>query len=296
MERKVIVGIGEVLWDVFPDGPRFGGAPANFACCAAALTGANASVHLISAVGNDPLGDAAMEALRDHAVDTTYVSRLPKVTGQVHVRIDSQGHASYQFENDTAWDHLPCSDELLGLLQTAHVVCFGTLGQRSEASRKTIERFVVSTNTNCLRLLDINLRAPYWTDQAILHSLGMANALKLNEEELPIVASLLKLEGNQRSMMTQLVERYSLKFAALTQGAKGSLLVNCDGEVSEVGGKAVHVVDTVGAGDAFTAAMVVGLLNAWPLVKLHEWASEVAAFVCTQAGATPYLPPALLIG
>lgn len=288
--RPTIVGLGEVLWDVFPDGPRFGGAPANFACSAAQLAGSRAAVWMAGSVGLDDLGTRALAELRSHGVVTDCVTQAPHPTGQVLVELDAAGHATYTFAAGTAWDNLTWSHELAALAARSDVVCFGTLGQRSEISRKTIQRFVRETPPSCLRVFDINLRPPFWSADVVLESLELANILKLNDAELPVLRELLALPGTDRDVLKQLCERYSLKMVALTRGAAGSILLSSDGRCSELAGTPVEVVDTVGAGDAFTAALAVGLLEGMPLPALHDWAARVAAFVCTQPGATPRIP------
>lgn len=291
-DRHQIVGLGEVLWDVFPSGPRFGGAPANFACSAAGVGGDTVHSSMVSAVGKDSLGKKGLEEFRKRSVDATQVAQLDLPTGQVFVQLDAQGQASYQFLDDTAWDNVPWTTGLQTLAEKADAVCFGTLGQRNAVSRDTVRQFIHSTSDRCLRILDINLRPPYWTDEVILESLPLANVLKLNSDELPLVASLLSLQGNEEQLMRQLIQKFSFQVAALTRGAMGSLLLSRTGERSELPGQEITVVDTVGAGDAFTATLTVGLLKNKPLAEVHSWADRVAAFVCTQAGATPEFPDA----
>jgi fructokinase len=291
----VIVGLGEVLWDVFPDGPRFGGAPANFACSAAALGQDQFDVMMASAVGIDELGRLAIEALREHHVKIAAVKQVEYQTGQVHVKIDHDGHASYEFASDTAWDHLEWCNSFEELAKRTDVVCFGTLAQRSDVSRQTIKQFIASTPTECLRLLDVNLRPPFWNDEVVVKSLAMANALKLNDAELPIIASILGFRGSDEEVIQQIMTRYTYKIIALTCGAKGSLLLRETGECSDLAGQPVEVVDTVGAGDAFTACLAIGLLRSLPLATINRWANQVAAFVCTQPGATPHLPKSLCL-
>lgn len=289
-DRKQIIGLGEVLWDVFADGPRFGGAPANFACSAAGVGGRGVHVSVVTGVGNDALGEQGLEEFRKRNVDVAHVTQLDCQTGQVLVQLDAQGQASYTFLEDTAWDNVAWTNDLRLLAQNTDAVCFGTLGQRSIVSRQTIRQFVHATPDRCLRILDINLRPPYWNDTVIRESLPLANVLKLNSDELPIVASCLLLQGNEEELMRQLLQRFSLRLVALTRGAAGSLLLSSTGQRSELPGKKIMIVDTVGAGDAFTAALTVGLLQGRPLSEVHVWADRVAAFVCTQPGATPDFP------
>ncbi len=290
-----IVGLGEVLWDVFPDGPRFGGAPANFACSAAGLAGSVARCYMVSAVGRDELGRQALTKLGELGVKTDGVAQLERPTGTVTVQLDDAGHASYEFAADTAWDNLGWSNQLHDLAKQTTAVCFGTLGQRSEASAQVIRKFVRSTSDRCLKIFDVNLRTPFWTDDVIRESLPLCNALKCNDEELPVLARLFEVPGSDERVLSQLVEKFGLQFAALTRGAAGSLLVSGTLGTSDLDGVETAVVDTVGAGDSFTAALALGLLHDLPLKLTHAWATQVAAFVCSQAGATPSIPEDLRI-
>ncbi len=288
--KPCIVGVGEILWDVFPDGPRFGGAPANFACSAAGLGRDRVSVAMLSAVGNDQLGQDAIQALTEHHVDTSAVAQLNFPTGKVDVTLDEKGHASYTFAANTAWDNLVWSSALLPLAQSADVVCFGTLGQRSESTRIVIQRFVASVSDNTLKIFDINLRPPFYTADIIFKSLELANVLKLNEDELPLLAKLCQLDGNDTQfVMQQLAKRYHLQAVALTLGSEGALLLRGE-EFSQSAGIPTNVIDTVGAGDSFTAAFALGLLNNDPLDQINHHACQVAAFVCSHPGATPEFP------
>ena len=276
-----IAAIGEVLWDVFPSGPRFGGAPANFACSLAALGRDRANLFMVSAVGKDDLGAAAMATLQDHHVDTTCVSELDFVTGQVLVEIDAAGCASYSFAANTAWDNLIPLEASQQLATNLDAVCFGSLGQRSDKSKATIRHFLSATQPAALRVFDINLRAPFFSDEVILESLEIANVLKLNDEELPVLAQLCQLHGSDLAMLRQLADRYQLRVVALTRGSAGAVLVRGD-QVDECPGVATDVVDTVGAGDAFTATLALGLLENQNIDVINRCACEVAAFVCSQ--------------
>ncbi|MEI8316534.1 MAG: PfkB family carbohydrate kinase [Planctomycetia bacterium] len=291
-----IVGLGEILWDVFPDGARFGGAPANFACSAAGLAAGSARVGMAGAVGRDDLGQRALAELTSRGVAVTAVAVLPQPTGRVDVTVDLAGHASYVFAPDCAWDNVPWSDSLERLAAETSAVCFGTLSSRGSVSLATIRRFVAAVPSPALRILDINLRPPFWSSDIVRDSLPLANVVKCNDDELPVVAEILGLTGSPESILRQLVDRHALRLAALTRGAKGSLLVTADGAASDLPGTPVEVIDTVGAGDAFTAAVTLGLLAGWPLSKLHAHAERVAAYVCTQPGGTPPIPADLRIG
>ena len=284
-KRFTIVGLGEALWDEFPDGPRFGGAPANFACHAAML-GADAS--LVSRVGDDDLGARAVAALRACGVDASHVGTGPFPTGTVRVELDPAGKPTFTIREGVAWDRLAWSDDLEALAARADAVCFGTLGQRSTESRETIRRFLTATGPNGVRLFDVNLRPPFYDRQVVLDSLNLANALKLNDDELPIVASMLGLSGTEAGLMAELARRYRLPLVALTRGARGAMLL-ARGTFYECAALPVKVVDTVGAGDAFTAALTLGWLRGDDLGDVGRRACRVAEFVCSQAGATPTL-------
>jgi len=283
----VIVGIGEVLWDVFPDGPRFGGAPANFACHAAALGG---EVSVVSRVGEDSLGEQAIVELQRRGVDTRMIATSASYpTGTVQVELDQAGIPQYEISTSTAWDHLEWSDRLEHLASKADGVCFGTLGQRGETSRQTIRRFLQATRPSCLRIFDVNLRQDFHDESMISDSLELANVLKLNVDELPVVAAIDGFTGSEVEVLRNLRNRYKLHLVALTRGARGAMLSGED-EISECKGKLVEVRDTVGAGDAFTATLAIGLLREQDLNIINGHACQVAAFVCSQAGATPPLP------
>lgn len=285
----VISSIGEILWDVFPSGPRFGGAPANFACTTAGLAAESVNVQMVSAVGDDQRGAKAVEVLASHRVESAEVSRLPFPTGEVLITLDDGGSASYEFAANCAWDNLPWTESLQQLAQRTDVVCFGTLGQRDPVSRDTIQRFLRATSPSCLRVFDVNLRAPFYTEAVIRESLQLATVLKLNDEELPLLAKLYGLTGTDDQQMGQLAATCELDVIALTRGAAGATLF-CGGTFSKCGGLEIEVNDTVGAGDAYTASLVLGLLRKMPADEINRHACEVAAFVCTQSGATPMIP------
>jgi len=290
--RPVIAGIGEVLWDVYPDAAHFGGAPANFACHAASL---GAEAWMVSSVGADELGDRALDSLSQRGVKCASVTRDPKhATGRVLVTLDAAGQASYEFAVNTAWDHLSWSDQRASLARRCDAVCFGTLGQRSPISRDTIRRFVEATPPTALKVFDVNLRQHFYDTETIESSLQIASGLKLNGEELPIVAELCGIKARApRDILRELMSRYELRFAALTHGPDGALLIAA-GEESECSAVPTTVVDTVGAGDAFTATLVFDFLRGLPVMEINRHANAVASFVCSQPGATTPLPASLL--
>jgi len=285
-----IAGIGEVLWDVISDAETFGGAPANFTCHCQSL-GAHASI--VSSVGHDERGSKAVSVLNANGVDTALLTVNDYETGHVLVTFDKHKQPSFTIKEDVAWDYIPFSADSQSHTQSIDAVCFGTLGQRSATSRKSIQQFLSATRPDCLRIFDINLRPPFYHEEIIRDSIGKANILKLNDEELHIIAPMFGLQGSESDMIQTLLSNFDLDLVALTRGSKGSLIATTHG-LSEIHGRNVNVADTVGAGDAFTAAMIIGFLSQQPLQELHNFASEVAEFVCTQPGAVPDLPDSLL--
>lgn len=285
-----IVGIGEVLWDMLPAGRQLGGAPANFTYHATAL---GAETRLISRVGSDDLGRETLERLTKLGVPTECVEvddQLP--TGTVGVTVTADGQPHYQIHENVAWDAICGEAAARSAVATTDAVCFGSLAQRSEPSRSTILSLVASAPASALRIFDINLRQHYYTRDVIEKSLALANVLKVNDAELPRLAEMFSLTGDARSQICQLAERHSLRAVAYTRGGNGSLLF-ADGRWSDHPGIATTVIDTIGAGDSFTAAMTLGLLAGWELDRINDHANRVAAFVCSSAGATPTLPDQL---
>ena len=282
-----LVGIGELLWDLLPSGKQLGGAPANFAYHASAL---GADARVISRVGNDPAGHQILERLQKLGVPTDCIERDNAApTGTVTVRIDPHGQPQFIIHENVAWDHISGEKEGRLAASTADAICFGSLAQRSEQSRRTIRSLVRSTPKAALRILDINLRQHYYSRELIDESLALAHVLKVSNAELPRVAEMFALTGDERAQMAQLAARCELQLVAYTRGQRGSLLY-AKGHWAEHSGVPVPVADTIGAGDAFTAAMTLGLLSGWELGEINRRANEIAAYVCSCAGATPPLP------
>lgn len=284
----VVVGIGEILWDCFPTGPRLGGCPTNFVCHAQAL---GARAHLVGRVGDDPLGQKffAEWTRRNHSTD--YISVDPiHPTGTIQVTLDAQGNATFTAANDLACDYLPITAELSALAARADAIHFGTFAQCEPTARATIVHCLAATRPMCLRYLDLNLRTGRFSPEIIVQSLDLANLLKLNDTELATLCTLLDIHGTVPTQLATLIERYGLQLIALTRGERGSLLYAADGASCDHPGYPVTVVDTVGAGDAFSAALVVGLLRGDDLATVSEFANRVGSYVCTQSGATPELP------
>jgi len=285
-KKPLILGIGEILWDVFLSGACLGGAPTNFACAAAGLGGERVRVGVVSCVGSDSLGSEAIRLIREKNVDVAHITTSEKVTGQVLVELDSQGIASYRFVEDAAWDHVEWTDSLDRLAKDAAVVCFGSLGQRELVSRETIQRFVQTTSHDCLRLFDVNLRYPFVDDTIIDQSLEIANALKLNDEELEYFAKRFALPADPMAAMDRLLTKFQLSWVALTRGPLGAILAK-PGEWHSLPAVKTQVVDTVGAGDAFSAVLALGILYQKPFSTILGEAIKVASYVCGHRSATP---------
>jgi fructokinase len=278
------IGVGEILWDVLPGGKRLGGAPGNFVYHTKAL---GASATVISAIGNDKNGREIIKELRkkDISAKITYLNDKP--TGTVDISINSQGEPDYIINEKVAWDFIPFDEDILQIIREADIICFGTLAQRNITSRETIQRIVKSSRPESLVVYDINLRQHYYSKEIIENSLQLCNVLKLNEDELPVLSNILEIEGKtELEKINKLINKFSLKLVAYTKGGEGSYLLT-PSEKSYLDTPGVKIRDTIGAGDAFTAAMIVSYAKGFPLKKVHEKAVEVAAFVCTRDGAMP---------
>jgi fructokinase len=285
----LIVGLGEILWDILPQGHRLGGAPANFVFQARSL---GAEGYIVSRVGKDQLGEEILSQLKSLGLSPLGVTvDTVHPTGIVSVSLDDKGVPKFTIHENAAWDHLAMTPEILNLASRAEAVCFGSLAQRSKVSGKAIFNFIEKTKKDCLRILDINLRQPYYSEDIIAPLLNHSTILKLNLEEMVILAEMFGLESDETKILDSLLRQFSLKLIALTMGEKGSRLYATHGE-SYHPGFSVPVVDTVGAGDAFTAALVMGVLKGEPLAKINEEANRMASLVCTQSGAWTDKPKA----
>jgi len=290
-DEFVVVGLGEILWDMLPAGKQLGGAPANFAYHAHVL---GAKSFVASCVGDDAAGREIIARVEGLGLDSRYIAAAQAhPTGKVDVELDENGKPGYVIHENVAWDFIPPGDALLELAARVDAVCFGSLCRRSEVSDDTIRRFLRATRHDCLRVFDINLRQSYYNEEVIAECLQAATVLKLNDEELCVVARLLSINGSDSEIISQLLDRYSLRVIALTQGASGSVLISADAR-SVVPGVKVAVADTVGAGDAFTAALVMGLLCGYDLDRINAVAGRLAGYVCSQIGATPDVPSEVL--
>lgn len=283
----VMIGLGEVLWDVYPDRKLLGGAPANFAFHARQL---GHDGIIVSRVGRDPLGQEILDRLAGQGMPTDCIQIDPDhPTGTVQVTLAADGSPRFAITPDVAWDHLAAEPGLIDLMRQADVVCFGTLAQRSPRSRETIAALLAAVDGT--KVFDINLRQAYWSRDLIEAGLRQCQVVKLNEEELEVLKreGLAPWKGEPLSVCRNLLMTYNLRLLALTRAARGAMLVSAD-EVVDYPGIRVEVVDGVGAGDAFTAAMAHALLKGKPLTEVAGLANRVGAYVATQPGAMPPLP------
>lgn len=285
-----VAALGEVLWDMLPEGRRLGGAPANFACHVAQF---GLDACLVSAVGNDEPGHAALSELGRRGLDRYIAVVTDRPTGTVGVQLDAAGIPAYEIHRDVAWDFIPWTDALAELATGVQAVCFGTLALRSPVSRQTLTRFLdaMPRGGGRLRVLDVNLRPPLPSDDTVIDALARCNVLKLNDEELPRVAVAVGLPPDLPPEETarRLRADCGLRALILTCGARGSHVFTPDAE-SHLATPHVDVADTVGAGDSFTAAFTAALLSGADVAKAHRLAVRTSAYVCTQHGATPALP------
>ena len=294
-DRKSIVGLGELLWDILPAGPQLGGAASNFAVMAARL-GNNGAIA--TRIGTDPLGREAMAFLKTTPLDTQYIQEdFSRVTGRVTVVLE-QGQPRYTIHEPVAWDFLEFTPHWLALAEQADAVCFGTLAQRSPASRRTIESFLHETRPECVRIFDVNLRSPFFTPEIVEQSLELATIFKLNTDEMPQVLSLLGFPDSAGTTpdfllngARQIIDQFPVKLVAITLGAQGSLLITRN-EVDRHPGYPTKIADAVGAGDAFTAALTHYYLRGAPLSLLNAAGNCWGAWVASHAGAMPDPPDA----
>ena len=281
MSKKVIVGIGEILWDMLPSGKALGGAPANFAYHATRL---GEEGWAVSAIGPDALGREIMDIVTEKRLKNV-ISVTDKPTGTVQVELDDRGVPTYTIMEGVAWDHIPFTPEMEALAKRADAVCFGSLVQRM-ASRESVLRFLRATRPEALKVFDINLRQHYYSPEVLEESLKIADILKINDEEIRIVADMFDLGGDDTAVSRALIDRYGLRLVILTKGAEGSEVITVDNTLPQPAGEA-EVVDTVGAGDSFTAAFVVAYLRGDSLADAQRLASDTAAYVCSRKGAMP---------
>ena len=288
MKNEIVVGIGEALWDVLPEGRKLGGAPANFAYHVSQF---GLESYIVSAVGDDALGkeitDKFTEKKLNHMVET-----VPYPTGTVQVELDPNGVPQYEIKEDVAWDNIPFTPQIEALAQRTRALCYGSLAQRNEVSRQTINQFIeaMPKTDDTLIIFDVNLRQRFYTKDVLDASMRKCNVLKINDEELVTISRMLGYPGTDlQSKCWILLGRYNLKMLILTCGINGSYIFT-SGNMSYLSTPQVEVADTVGAGDSFTATFTSSIIKGLSVAEAHRRAVNVSAFVCTQHGATPVLP------
>ncbi len=288
---RYIVGLGEALWDVLPEGRKIGGAPANFAYH---ISQFGYESRVVSAVGEDKLGDELLERFRENGLKCQ-VERVPYATGTVQVELDPNGVPMYEIKEGVAWDNIPFTEELEQLARQTRVACFGSLAQRSVVTRETIHKFLeaMPTGEDHYKIFDINLRQGFYTRETITDSMERCNILKINDEELVAISRMFGYPGiDLQDKCWILLAKYKLKMLILTCGVNGSYLFT-PGNVSFVATPKVDVADTVGAGDSFTATFIASILRGESVKDAHMKAVRVSAYVCTQHGAMPIIPAEL---
>ena len=287
--KDTVVGMGEALWDVLPEGKKIGGAPANFAYHVSQF---GLPSCVVSAVGSDPLGQEIIENFTSKGLNHL-IEEVPYPTGTVQVEIDQAGIPQYEIKENVAWDNIPYTARLEALAQRTRAVCFGSLAQRNVVSRETIYKFLDNTPKDCLKIFDINLRQNFYSKEIIQESLKRANVLKINDEELVLIGRMFGYPGMDFENKCWLIlGKYDLDMLVLTCGVNGSYVFS-KGAMSYLETPKVEVADTVGAGDSFTGSFVASILSGKPIAEAHRIGVNVSAYVCTQNGAMPVIPEEL---
>lgn len=287
--KRLVVGLGEVLWDMLPEGRKIGGAPVNFAYHAGQF---GIDTMAVSAIGNDKLGEDTIAEMNGKHLNHIFPS-VPYPTGSVQVKLDEKGVPAYDIKENVAWDNIPFTNEIESVARNCRAVCFGSLAQRNAVSRSTIRKFIESTPSGCIRIFDINLRQNFYTSNVIRDSLEHCNILKINDEEIMLVSRMFNYDSsNIENVCRTIMEDFSLEMVILTCGTKGSYIFT-KGGVSFMPTPKVNVADTVGAGDSFTGSFCAAILRGLPVAEAHKKAVEVSAYVCTQNGAMPEIPESM---
>lgn len=289
--KDIVVGMGEALWDMLPEGKKIGGAPANFAYHVSQF---GLSSCVVSAIGDDSLGKEIIENFASKGLNH-HIAQVPYPTGTVQVDIDQAGIPQYEIKENVAWDNIPYTAHLEALAENTKAVCFGSLAQRSVVSRSTINRFLdaMPQTDDTLIVFDINLRQGFYNKEILCNSMKRCNILKINDEELILVSRMFGYPGiDLQDKCWILLGKYNLKMLILTCGINGSYVFT-PGHVSFQPTPQVEVADTVGAGDSFTAAFIASLLKGKSVTEAHHLAVQTSAYVCTQNGAMPILPARL---
>ena len=289
--KNLIIGLGEALWDMLPEGKKLGGAPANFAYHAGQF---GLDTVAISALGEDKLADETIEALEQNGLKYL-MPRVPYATGTVQVTLTGEGIPTYEIKENVAWDNIPFNDEIKAAAKNCRAVCFGSLAQRNIVSRQTIQQFLDATPEDCIKICDINLRQQFFSKEILEESFKRCNILKINDEELVVVTRMFGYqELDDVKICEKMAKEYNLQMLVLTCGTNGSHVFTADGKHSFQPTPKVEVADTVGAGDSFTGSFCAAILNGKPVEEAHRIAVEVSAYVCTQNGAMPKYPAELV--
>jgi fructokinase len=283
-QRGLIVGLGEVLWDLLPAGRQLGGAPFNFTFHCHQL---GHPAAMVSRVGADDLGRDIRVVLRERELSDEFVQEdFDHPTGTVVVRLDDKGQPDYTIVEDVAYDHITWQPTWPALFSQAQAVCFGTLVQREPTGEEAVRRAVAAAS-NALTVYDVNLRQKFFNRRVLEESLRACRWVKLNDDELVVLRDLLQLSGKTEPTTVRALRRkYDVELACLTRGANGCLVQTDDEEVT-VAGQTVQVVDTVGAGDAFTAGLLTAVLEGREIAEAAAFANRLAARVASSAGGTP---------
>lgn len=285
----IVVGLGEILWDVFPERKILGGAPANFAYHISQF-GFNG--YTVSAIGEDLLGKEILENLEQKGLNYL-IEKTVYPTGTVQVTLDKEGIPQYKILENVAWDNIPFTARTENLAKNTRTACFGSLAQRNEVSRATIRQYLETMPEDSLKIFDINLRQKFYSKELIHESLTLANILKINDEEILVVADLYGWPGEEQDICKRLLNEYKLDIIILTKGTEGSYVFT-PRQTSSLPTPKVHVADTVGAGDSFTAAFIAAYMYGERIEDAHQLAVEISAYVCQQHGAMPKLTDAHL--
>ena len=292
MNKRYVVGLGEVLWDVLPEGKKLGGAPANFAYHAGQFLGMDNTIA-VSALGEDALAEETIEALKEHGLNYM-MPRVKYPTGTVQVTLSGDGIPAYEIKENVAWDNIPYTAEIAEIAKNCRAVCFGSLAQRNITSWATIRQFLDDTPEDCMKIFDINLRQQFYSKDVIEESFKRCNILKINDEELVVLKRMYGYDDlDMRGICEKILADYQLKMLVLTCGTNGSY-VFAPGLTSFQETPKVTVADTVGAGDSFTGSFCAAVLNGKPMEEAHRTAVKISAYVCTQNGAMPHYPAELL--
>lgn len=289
MQSKKVLGLGELLWDVFEDSRKPGGAPANVAF---QLNQLGLAGIIASRVGADPLGEEITRFLSGMGLSTDFIQTdAGHPTGTVTVQLDATGTPSYTIHENVAWDFLELTPELEALLPTLSAVCFGTLAQRGKTTRETIQKILDRVPDDCLKVYDVNLRQDFFSRELLETSLQKSNVAKMNDGEMEVLKPVFGLPQDLAPVdfALNLCEKYGLAEVCITRAEKGCLLVRNDGQTADVPGKIVQVADTVGSGDSFSAALIYTMLRGSDIQTQAEFANEVGTLVATRSGGMPPL-------